>query len=49
MAFAVRDFPEPDSPTMAIASPRARSRSMPETIVRRALPSRGGNRQVSNG
>ena len=49
IALAVRDFPEPDSPTMAIASPRARSRSMPETIVRRAVPSRSGNRKMSNG
>src|SRR5688572_23848740 len=35
IAFAVNDLPEPDSPTMAIDSPRCRSRSIPVVMTRR--------------
>ena len=34
MASAVVDLPEPDSPTMASASPRATSKLTPSTAVR---------------
>src|SRR4051812_41294099 len=36
MAFAVRDLPEPDSPTMATVSPRPTSRSVPTVMARPA-------------
>ncbi len=40
MARALRDLPLPDSPTMAIVSPRSSRRSTPATSV---LPRRAGD------